>query len=184
MRHCSIPLDDGSRCLGAVDDEAALALCTSHLLEAYDWVSREVGVTDRLPSPCALCGSRLGVRYPSGWLCARCEWKIGDLPDLEIAPPRVDVVYYLRFADRIKIGTSGNPRGRFTQLRHDELLALERGDRSREQARHGQFAAARFDRTEWFAMTDELLAHITALREGVDDPWSVYDRWVSEERAR
>ena len=29
--------------------------------------------------------------------------------------------------DRIKIGTSGNPRGRLGQIWHDELLAFERG---------------------------------------------------------
>ena len=41
----------------------------------------EFGVTDVLPSPCLACGSRLGVRYPSGWLCAICEWRVGELPD-------------------------------------------------------------------------------------------------------
>ncbi|PPG99701.1 ATPase, partial [Rathayibacter sp. AY1H3] len=32
-------------------------------------------------------------------------------------PPRVDVVYYIRFGERIKIGTSGNPRQRLHRLR-------------------------------------------------------------------
>ena len=39
------------------------------------------GVTDALPSPCRLCGSRLGVRYPSAWLCAVCDWRHGELVD-------------------------------------------------------------------------------------------------------
>src|ERR1700712_779103 len=143
MRSCSLLLDSGAPCGAPVDDETPLPLCSTHLLTAYDWVVRDVGLTDRLPTPCPACGSRLGVRYPSGWLCAICEWKFGDLPDSDSAPPRVDVVYYLRFADRIKIGTSGNPRGRLAQLRHDELLAFERGDRAREHSRHVQFAAAR-----------------------------------------
>ncbi len=128
----------------------SIPLCEHHLLVAHDWVAREVGVTDRLPSPCLACGSRLGVRYPSGWLCAICEWKVGDIPDAAPGAVRVDVVYYLRYRDRVKIGTSGNPRGRFAALLHEEVLAFERGDRELEQRRHAQFAAQRIPRTEWF----------------------------------
>ena len=57
------------------------------------------GVEDVLPGPCLLCGSRVGVRYPSGAVCAVCEWRWGDVPDGDLAPPRVDVVYYLRMRD-------------------------------------------------------------------------------------
>ncbi|CAN5151538.1 hypothetical protein BH11ACT2_BH11ACT2_14240 [soil metagenome] len=138
------------------------------------------GVTDLLPSPCAACGSRLGVRYPSGWLCAICEWRYGEVPDGELPPPRIDVVYYLRFADRIKIGTSGNPRQRLAQLRHDELLAFERGARATEQRRHAQFADARYGTTEWFRMSEALLQHIDTLRVGDESPWNGYRLWVSQ----
>ncbi len=176
--------DGGRRCGAEVDPAAPIRLCAHHLLVAHDWVSREVGVTDRLPSPCLACGSRLGVRYPSGWLCAICEWKVGDLPDEAPQAVRVDVVYYLRYRDRIKIGTSGSPRTRIASLLHDEVLAFERGDRLVEQRRHAQFAAQRIPRTEWFEGSDELAEHIATLQEGVDDPWSRYARWVSEELAR
>jgi hypothetical protein len=161
-----------------------LQLCTSHLQAAADWVARAYGVTDVLPSPCQACGSRLGVRYPSGWLCAICEWRVGEVPDATIAPPRVDVVYYLRFGERIKIGTSSNPRQRFGAIWHDELLAFERGDRRVEQRRHAQFAELRMQRTEWFTPGESLLEHIAALRAGVDDPWDQYRRWTSEAIAR
>jgi T5orf172 domain len=140
----------------------------------------EFGVTDLLPSTCLACGSRLGVRYPSGWLCAICEWRYGEQPDPEFAPPRVDVVYYLRFADRIKIGTSGNPRRRLAQLKHDKLLAFERGGRETEQRRHAQFAQDRYARTEWFRMSPPLLAHIATLRVGEDSPWNNYHLWLSQ----
>jgi hypothetical protein len=83
------------------------------------------------------------VRYPSGWLCAVCEWKVGDLPDGIVASTRLDVVYYLRAGDRIKIGTSANPRARLAQLSFDDLLAFERGNRTLEQRRHAQFAESR-----------------------------------------
>lgn len=164
-----------------VELDAPLALCTTHLLVAHDWVVREVGMTDVLPSPCLACGSRLGVRYPSGWLCAICEWRVGELAEGEGI--RVDVVYYIRFKNQIKIGTSGNPRGRIASLPHDAVLAFERGGRPLEQRRHHQFAEHRIPRTEWFRLNDDLAAHITELQSGVDDPWQQYSLWLSREVA-
>jgi len=174
---CTARDHDGRRCRAAVADGAPISLCTQHLLVAHDWVVRDVGVTDLLPSPCLACGSRTGIRYPSGWICAICEWRVGELPDGEAEPPRVDVVYYLRWRDRIKIGTSGNPRGRLAALPYEELLAFERGDRQLEQRRHAQFSGQRIPGSEWFRVNDALLAHVDELR--VDDPWAQYHRWVS-----
>jgi hypothetical protein len=176
-------VEDGRACSLPADPEAPLNLCPGHLLVAHDWVSREVGVTDLLPSPCLACGARLGVRYPSGWLCAVCEWRVGDLPDGGASALRVDVVYYLRYRDRIKIGTSANPRRRFAGLLYDEVLAFELGDRLLEQRRHAQFAEHRIPRTEWFEANDALDEHVAMLARGVGDPWSRYARWVSEYRA-
>jgi hypothetical protein len=161
--------------------DLVLPLCHEHLVAAYERVAADVGVTDALPGPCAACGSRLGVRYPSGWLCAVCEWRWGEVPEAA-APVRVDVVYYLRWRDRIKIGTSANPRGRLAQLRHDKLLAFERGDRTLEQRRHREFAASRLG-GEWFAADDALLAHVAQVTAGVDDPWALLARWRSEAAA-
>ena len=161
-----------------------IALCEWHLAVATEWGQSGHGVTDVLPSPCALCGSRLGVRYPAGWLCAVCEWRYGELVDHELPPPRVDVVYYVRYDDRIKIGTSANPRQRLSAIWHDELLAFERGDRAVERRRHAQFAVDRYPRTEWFRRSSALEAHITELAAGVDDPWALYARWLSEAAAR
>lgn len=171
-------LADG--CAHSAEHLAPAPLCRHHLALAHDWVDDAYGSTDALPSPCVACGSRLGVHYPSGWLCAVCEWRLGDSPDGGLAPPRVDVVYYIRFEDRIKIGTTANPRQRLGTLWHDELLAFERGDRRTEHRRHVQFAALRHARTEWFAIDDELTDHIRTLAAGHDDPWALYARWVSE----
>ncbi|MBD8661462.1 GIY-YIG nuclease family protein [Frigoribacterium sp. CFBP 8754] len=180
----------GGDCPHAVEPGAPVPLCRRHLELAADWWGDAerggagIGVEDALPTPCPACGARLGVRWPSAWLCAVCEWRQGDVPDGELAPPRVDVVYYLRFRDRIKIGTTGNPRQRLAAIWHDELLALERGDRAVERARHEQFAAQRHGRTEWFTADGELLAHVRALAEGQPDPWSLHARWRSEAVAR
>lgn len=170
--------DDG--CRGPVPRDAPLTLCERHLAMAGEWAGAAFGVTDLLPSPCVLCGSRLGVRHPSGWLCATCEWRHGEIPDDELPPPRVDVVYYLRYADRVKIGTTANPRQRFAAIWHEDLLALERGDRTWERHRHEQFADERYGGTEWFRLSPALQAHVDALAAGVDDPWALHARWVSE----
>ncbi|MGV8885319.1 MAG: GIY-YIG nuclease family protein [Microbacteriaceae bacterium] len=175
MNDCAI-----EGCGASADPDSPVELCTDHLLAAYDYVARDVGVTDTLEQPCLACGSRVGVRFASGWVCAVCDWRVGELPDTEIPPPRVDVVYYLRVRDRIKIGTSGNPRGRFGQIWHDELLAFERGGRVIEQRRHKQFAGFRLGRTEYFEPHPALNAHIAHLRAGVDDPWQQYSAWSSQ----
>lgn len=168
-------------CGGALAPGSPVALCVQHLLAAHDWVARETGATDLLPSPCQLCGSRVGVRYPAGWICSVCEWRVGDLPDGSAATPRVDVVYYIRFRDQIKIGTSANPRSRLASLPHDEVLGFERGDRRLEQRRHAQFTGQRIPGTEWFHVHPELLEHIALVTAGGEDPWDRYRRWVSED---
>jgi hypothetical protein len=173
----------GEACDGSVEDGSPVPLCRRHRLLALEFATADtasMGLEDVLASPCVLCGSRLGVRYPTGVLCAVCEWRVGDIPETDIAPPRLDVVYYIRFRDRIKIGTSSNPRGRLAALWHDELLAFERGDRHVERRRHEQFAAHRLGRSEWFASHDALADHIDTLRAGIDDPWRLHLRWVSE----
>ena len=156
-----------------------MPLCLEHLALAAEVHGSTHGVIDRLPSPCALCGSRLGVRFQSGWVCAVCEWPHGEQPDGELPPPRIDVVYYLRFRDRVKIGTTSNPRQRFAAIRHEEVLAFERGDRRLEQRRHAEFAAERAGTSEWFELTDRLRAHIDVLAAGVA-PWDRWRRWVAE----
>ena len=157
-----------------------IALCALHLAVAAE--ASPAGATDLLPAPCTLCGARIGVRLPSVWVCAVCEWPHGEHPDGELPPPRIDVVYYLRYRDRVKIGTTANPRQRFAALRHEEVLAFERGDRRLEQRRHREFAAERAGTREWFELSARLLAHIDALAGGVD-PWDRWRRWVAEATA-
>lgn len=159
---------------------APVPLCAAHLGALADWLDAETGRTDLLPEPCRACGARLGARYPSGWLCAVCEWRVGEVLDGELPPTRVDVVYYIRFDDRVKIGTSANPRQRLARLWHDDVLAFERGDRLVERRRHEQFSALRQGSSEWFSPGPALDHHIADLSAGVDDPWARYARWVSE----
>ncbi|WP_434533092.1 GIY-YIG nuclease family protein [Curtobacterium caseinilyticum] len=178
---CCVP---GCGAASADGFAAVLPLCGGHVALVVDAAAEHLGVEDALPGPCPVCGSRTGVRWPSGTTCSTCEWAWGDVPDGELPPPRVDVVYYLRqrddFGDRIKIGTTANPRQRLAAVPHQELLAFERGDRTRERRRHAAFAADRFPGTEWFRTTPALLEHVAAVADGIDDPWALHARWVSE----
>jgi hypothetical protein len=180
---CRFDDDDGDACARPAGS-SPFPLCTAHLAEVTDWAGDEFGTPDVLPVACPACGSRTGVRYPSGWVCAACEWRLGEAGDPGLPPPRVDVVYYIRFGDRIKIGTTANPRQRLARLWHDELLAFEQGDRLVEHRRHEQFAEARRGRSEWFTATPALEEHVRALSAGVEDPWLRYTRWLGEAAAR
>jgi len=131
-----------------------------------------------LPQPCLLCGARVGDRRSGHWYCAVCGWRVGDAPDPDLPPPVVEVVYYLRWRERIKIGTSHRPRQRLAAIRHEELLAFERGGRSLEQQRHREFADLR-EGGEWFR-ADAALRHHVADLAGDVSPWDRYARWVSE----
>lgn len=132
-----------------------------------------------LESPCRVCRSRSGVRTASGWVCAVCGWRVGEYIDPDLPLPRIHVVYYLRLDERVKIGTTFNPRQRFAALLHEELLAFEPGDRTVEQARHAEFADDRLGTSEWFALTPRLRAHIAAIADG-QDPWHVHARWLAD----
>lgn len=134
--------------------------------------------TGSLPHPCLLCAGRDGERRDGRWHCAVCGWRVGDAPDGDLPPPRIDVVYYLRWADRIKIGTSHRPKQRLSAIWHEELLAFERGDRSVEQQRHREFADLR-EGGEWFRDDPRLRAHIAEVGGGIP-PWNAYARWTAE----
>jgi len=178
---CTARDHDRRRCRAPQAEGAPISLCTAHLLVAHDFITRDVGTVDLLPTPCLACGSRTGIRYPSGWICTACEWRVGEVPDGDLESVRVDVVYYIRWRDRVKIGTSSNPRLRLASVPHDEVLAFERGGRALEQRRHAQFASRRIPGSEWFVTDDTLLAHLADLRfsAGGDDPWALYDTWLS-----
>lgn len=89
------------------------------------------------------------------------------------------VVYYIRWADRIKIGTTTNLHQRLRVLYHDEVLAVERGGYDREAQRHEQFADFRVPgQREWFSMAPSLLALTRELRAQNGDPLAAARQWL------
>lgn len=74
------------------------------------------------------------------------------------------IVYYLKFGDRVKIGTTTtNLRKRLLDIPHDEVLAVEPGGVDIERRRHLQFARHRVN-GEWFTCGDGLMLHIETLQ--------------------
>lgn len=67
-------------------------------------------------------------------------------------------VYFIRVADRVKIGTSVNPAQRAValSLRVKDVMAVMEGDRRLERSLHKKFAVHRIDDTEWFIWCDEI----------------------------
>lgn len=128
------------------------------------------------PDPCPACGVKALVGYQRGQQldCQSCGQIVPlrePLPRLKLSdvqpPPIEDVVYYVQFGDRVKIGTTRNLAQRLAALPHDRLLATEPGGRDLEQSRHRQLRASRVaGQREWFHMTDEVLAHIGSLKHG------------------
>jgi hypothetical protein len=76
---------------------------------------------------------------------------------------RHDVVYYMRFGNLIKIGTSGVLQTRVRVLKPDELLATEPGSYRLERKRHRQFSRYRAE-GEFFYPAPELLEHIRKVK--------------------
>lgn len=197
---CGITLDDGTDCLNQVHPDAPMNLCTPHLAEAGAWF-QDVDNTVRPRTLCTTCGEREARVEPSGTFCGRCGatsdgftgrrtlthpehletfGSIGWWRD-PISRSRRGVVYYIRFADRIKIGTTTAPRQRLSALPHDEVLAFEPGGLHEEAVRHLQFRHLRIRMTEWFHDTPELREHIATLHPG-QDPWDQARRILNATR--
>jgi hypothetical protein len=80
--------------------------------------------------------------------------------------PRLEIVYYVRRSDLIKIGTTVNPAKRFDSLMPDEILAFEPGGPDLELQRHRQFHPERITRKgEYFRQSPRLLKHVAGLRQ-------------------
>jgi hypothetical protein len=97
----------------------------------------------------------------------------------EIRTHLVHAVYYVRLRHGdIKIGVTNGLAKRTGQLRldwPDDVLAAEWGGYKLEHARHRQFAAERRSgrngkRTEDFAPSDRLLAHVATVRDDCGEP--------------
>ena len=187
---CGIILENGRDCNAVVQADSPLNLCPPHFTEAAAWVWRN-DETKRERTVCQFCGKAEARAGTSGYSCGFCEYQTPDfvgttrLSPAEAAqtferppaPKAVEVVYYIQFGDRIKIGTSANVRNRLNALPHDRVLAFERGGVTLESRRHTKFREHRIGNTEWFHVNKELVAHVAELTAGQPEPWELYRQW-------
>lgn len=78
--------------------------------------------------------------------------------------PRPGFVYFIRFADRIKIGFSADPRTRIASLPHDEVLGIFPGTRRNEKQLHAAFADLRLT-GEWFQVDGRILDFVADVKD-------------------
>ena len=90
----------------------------------------------------------------------------------------VGVVYYIRFRDAVKIGTTINPDARLRDHPWDELLALEPGGRKTERLRHVELHKHRLT-GEWFELNDAVSRHIEGVKRDNAD-WFANVFWTIE----
>lgn len=80
------------------------------------------------------------------------------------------IVYFIRFGDRVKVGTTTRICLRLSALPYDEMLAYEPGDRTQEQRRHAQFADYVVPgQREWFYAVPAVLNAARELRNAGHD---------------
>ena len=146
--HCA-GYQEGARCRDAVVHGLPVDLCKRHATEfARSLASQLLAVEDEN------LDEELAQTLQS-W-----EEKLPADRTARNAP----CVYYMRFGDRVKIGTTTNLLLRLEAIPHDELLATEPGSMALEKQRHKQFKLLQVN-GEWFRHTGALAEHIAGLRE-------------------
>jgi len=103
-----------------------------------------------------------------------------NIPLGDLLARRVNVVYYVQFGERVKIGTTANFPSRMRDVPHDAVLALEPGNHALEHLRHLEYAELRVN-GEWFTMGERLLAHIRQVVAIHGDPRSALIRWITSD---
>lgn len=167
LRYCVIPYA-GGQCGKSVAEDLDLPLCFAHAAAVWEYC-RERIQCERQESQEADDTQRVQT-FVAEFAAAR-QQMAEDYAALQTDPEIDDpdsVVYYLQFADRIKIGFSRNLGRRLLAIPHDELLAVEPGGLAVEQRRHLQFAEYRIV-GEWFRVCDPLMEHIQRVKAAESD---------------
>lgn len=121
---CAIPLAVGV-CGQPVPVDAPLPICFAHIAAAWEYCQGRIA-RERIDRREAEDAQR-SETFVREFREARQQ--MAEDHAALVADPAIDdpdsVVYYLRFADRIKIGFSRNLGNRMLAIPHDELLAVE-----------------------------------------------------------
>lgn len=159
-------------------------LCEPHLMDVFSATNRLLAAEksregqyallplhqDEIAGPCPSCGICGYLTNASDKVVCRnadCHYEAW-IDQFEKLRRRLlvqqaatqSVVYYIKFRDRIKIGTTSNLQTRMYGIGIVEMLyGFEPGDRSLERKRHRQFAPYRTV-GEWFTDNQHIRAHI------------------------
>lgn len=79
-------------------------------------------------------------------------------------PARPGYVYFVKFADRIKIGFTTDVTTRMQSIPHDEVLGIFPGTRLNERQLHTAFADLRIT-GEWFQLDDRILDFVADVKD-------------------
>jgi len=168
---CQLTVTDGRECQQPVPEDFPMKLCETHALMTAAVMMERGGATMR----------RLRSMYDTTYVrrLDRAE-ETPRPPQYEEGAPQV--VYYLRFGGKIKIGTSRNLLMRLKQIPHDELLAIEPGGRTQEKLRHSQFAENRLQ-GEWFEADADMEDHVAHIVEMYGQPFDAHAGWSNKHAA-
>lgn len=196
MSQCPIPTEAGRDCWNTPHPDSSYGLCVEHWQSVADaWSADKTAQHWR----CPVC-KRNGIqrnRADNRGFCItegcqvavpiqdRTPYTPGEILLLRklygIGKVRGEVVYYLRFAGRIKIGTSTDLPNRVLSIPHDEVLAVEQGSYAAETDRHAEFADSLIPgHKEWFNPSPALVSHINHLRRENGEPMAAAARWKQE----
>lgn len=172
MAKCTLIQHSGFPCANESDPASFFDICSDHwaeIIEEHKTKTIERHLLAEVQCPVCHRAIRTGPGVPvacSNPHCWEDAWWNEPAPDADVPARRgTDWVYYIRFGDRIKIGTSSSLKGRLNSLPHDEILALEPGSYAVERQRHRDFARLRIDgQREWFHDSAYLRAHAVRLR--------------------
>jgi len=132
-------------------------ICDSHLASIYRSVSDLGKQFDQKP------GKQFDQK-PGKSVNSIKPFKI-DKPYIPVPPDHSGgLVYFIKFADRIKIGFSRNIIKRLSCLPHEEILVLLPGTFRTESDLHAEFAHLRVQ-GEWFMAHPDLYQRIEELKE-------------------
>lgn len=179
---CEISLPNGRDCPGEVPRDAPVAACWEHMKVIAEFVADRRGEPsglerEKIPLPCPECDYLTLWRVVGTEECrCRCGYvgQFGEIRGaleramaIRLQPKRPDdrtsVVYFIRFGDRVKIGTTTNRRQRLASLPYDEVLAVTPGDVSHERALHARFRHLRVT-GEWFQDDPEIRQFVALLK--------------------
>lgn len=172
MTTCPLTQTSGRPCTNHADPDSFFDICTDHWEQIVNDHKRLTAEPHRLANiDCPICkrSNLVGPGVPLACTNPRCwEEAWWNQPSADEGIPTAkgtSWVYYLRFGNRIKIGTSTNLKGRLATLPYDEILALEPGDVTLERRRHHQFFPMLVaGQREWFHESRELLSLVRLLR--------------------